>query len=500
MDRLVRNRGTLLFTILWISTLIMLMMATVGKSVSKSMHDDHRELCSARGRFSAYSGTQRVLARLRLDSNYGQSGTYDPDAVNESFASGIYCATFEHPIDRRLKYQIKVINRVGTSSTVVGAHTYDDPTDNVKFTTAGGIPVPGGQVYLMAQGYDSAVPVNLRAFGGTAGVALQQTSSFDYGAEGHSGVDINSSEIDSWDRSEDSYDPTEAITDPTKFVTVATTNKIMNLAKATDSTLLSKVQGDVMVKPDTETANHLLDPNDALLGDRKSLATPRSVEQFKCPFDPPGADGDVNQGNWPQDEVVTRRRRHGPDETYTIPASLRPGNYNNLTFESGANRSLTLRSGRYYFNKIDMDSGEIKIDTSQGPVVVYVGEEMKVYGQAKINDGGFPRDLQVYMCDELAVDEPGELVDTDGDGVPDTALPPTVVDYSKLEIDDGSKVTMVTAGKGMVASVTKESEVFGAMIGRFITFSESKLHFDVSLQGASLGLQGGWLLDGLHDI
>ncbi|MCE7871732.1 hypothetical protein DYH09_15315 [bacterium CPR1] len=492
----------MLFTILWISTLIMLMMATVGKSVSKSLNDDHRELYSARGRFSAYSGTQRVLARLRLDANYGQSGTYDPDAVNESFANGVYCATFEHPIDRQLKYQIKVINRVGASGTVVGAHTYDDPTDNIKFQTGGGIPVPGGQVYLMTQGYDSAVPANLRAFGGSAGVALQQTSSFDYGAEGHAGVDIKSSEVDSWDRSEDSYDPSRAITDPTKFVTVATTNKVMNLANAADSTFVSKIQGDVMVKPDTTTpvANYLLDPDDALLGERKNLATARSIEQFKCPFDPPGADGDVNQSNWPQDEVVTRRRRNGPDETYTIPASLPPGNYNDLTFESGANRSLTLRSGRYYFNKIDMDSGEIKVDTSQGPVVVYVGEEMKVYGQAKINDGGLPRNLQVYMCDELEVEEPGESIDIDGDGAPDVTLPATTVNYSKLEIDDASKATMVTAGKGLVATVSKESELFGAMIGKYITFSESKLHFDVSLQGASLGLQGGWLLDGLHDI
>lgn len=498
-----KQRGTLLVTILWIVTLIMLMMATVGRDVSKSLHDDHREVYSARGRFAAYSGTQRVLARLRLDSTYGTAGTYDPEALNESFAGGMYCATFPHPTDPTLRYQIKVINRVGTSGTTIGAHTYDDPTDRVKFKTAGGITIPGGQVYLMTQGYDASVPTNMRAFGGSAGVALQQTSSFDYGAEGHAGLNVDSSEVDSWDRTSGQYDPGKVIVDPTRFVSVATTNKVMSVKKAAASPVVSKIQGDVLVLPDVTTpiaVSYLEDEDKAILGARKDLAAPRGLEQFKCPFDPPGQDGDVNKSNWPSDKTVTVKKRNGTEETYTIPATLEPGNYNNLTFEPGANKTLTLTSGRYYFNKIDMDSGEIKVDTSRGPVVVYVGEEMKVYGGAKINEGGYPRDFQVYMCDELETEVAGELVDLDGDGVPDTALPASMEKYSTLSLDGDSRATMVTAGKGSVVTVSGKSELFGAAIGKLITLTESKLHFDVSLKGSSLGLQGGWLLDGVHDL
>jgi len=81
---------------------------------------------------------------------------------------------------------------------------------------------------------------------------------------------------------------------------------------------------------------------------------------------------------------------------------------------------------------------------------------------------------------------------TNPDGTPRTK--------SDLFVSSNSKVTFVTAGQHTDMNFDLGSELFGAAVGYTVTAKDSKLHYDHSLKGANLGMQGGWVLDGLHDL
>lgn len=464
-----QNRGTLLVTILWITTLIMMMMAIVGQGVVKNLNDGRRESETTRARYAAYAATQRILAELRLNPSW--PGPAWPETVNGTL-----------PQDPSLSYTCTVYNNTGgtTARRVPGT----------------GVDLPPGLVYMKTTGMDTNVATAVRNIAGVAGTAIQQTNSFDFAALGERSANLVTSEVNAYDRGKGKYDPMK-LEDKKGIIA---SNDLMSLS------LTSRVDGHVEVLPpgiDPLTG----DPYPRLTADSTSTitdvsipgpppgmkvnATPRSTQSFKSPLNPVTGKN-VSASSLP---TTTVTRKDGT--TYTFKG-LKPGAYNDLRVEPG--EKLTLSSGRYFFDSIDMDSSEILIDDSKGPVVVFVGQEMKVV-KSKINHDEHARDLQVYFTDEKPdIDPTTGLAPVDPlTGLPLTNLDGTPRTRSDLVVSD-SQVTMVTAGGHTVMDFNSNSELFGAAIGYEITATDSKLHYDQSLKGANLGMQSGWVLDGLHDL
>jgi hypothetical protein len=207
------RQGTLLVTILWVTTIIMLMMATVGRGVVKYLDDGRREAESARARYAAYAATQRVLAELRVDPTW--PGSKWPETVTGTL-----------PQDPTLSYSCAVYNNTwGTSPRVVPGT---------------GVTLPSGLVYMKTSGSDLRVSATVRSVAGVAGTAVQQTASFDYAALADSTADLITSEVNAFDRNKGSYDPMRL---EDKKGIVASNDKV-------GMTLTSKVDGHIEIMPD----------------------------------------------------------------------------------------------------------------------------------------------------------------------------------------------------------------------------------------------------------
>ncbi len=469
------RKGTLLVTILWITTLIMLMMATVGRGVLKNLDDGRRESENSRARYAAYAATQRILAELRVDP------TWPGPAWPET-------RTFTMPQDPSLSYTCEVYNNTaGTTARPIPG------------TGVPGVVLPTGLVYMKTSGTDLRVAATVRNYAAVAGTAVQQTTSFDYAAVSDKSATLVTSEVNAFDRQKGKYDPMRL--EDKKGILVSNDQLGM--------TLNSKVDGHIEILPDgidPLTGN----PLPRFAGDATAVITdvtflgpppgakvansPKTIQSFKSPL--AAVTGkDVSASSLTTTTITDKKT--GATRTFK---GLKPGAYNNLTVEPG--EKLTLTSGRYFFDKIDMDSSEILIDDSKGPVVIFVGKEMNVLNSSKVNEDGYPRALQVYFTDEKDdIDPLTGLPPVDPlTGLPVTNLDGTPRTKSDLNVAGGSHVTMVTAGGHTDVVFDSNSELFGAAVAHTVSAKDSKLHYDQSLKGANLGMQSGWVLDGLHDL
>lgn len=472
MKRALQRKGTLLVTIIWITTLIMMMMLTVGQGVLKNLNDGRRETVASRARYAAYAATQRILAELR--ANPGWPGSKWPETITDTL-----------PQDPNLQYTCVVYN-----------NTYSGSTRLVPGT---GVNLPSGLVFMKTTGVDLSSSSAVKTYAAVAGTAVQQTASFDYAALAERQTSLITSEADAYDRTNGSYDPSKL--EAKKAIVVSNDQLAL--------TLNAKVDGHIEILPDG------IDPLTGLaitryagdataqitdasflgppIGAKINLA-PKALVKYKSPLSPV-VGKDISAASVPTSSYTDKKT----GKTYTWK-ELKPGAYNNLNVEPG--EKLTLKSGRYFFDKVDLDSSEIVIDDSKGPVVVYIGQEMNVKNNSYINDGGYARALQVYFTDEKPdidpltglppVDPLTGLPLTNADGTPRTK--------SDLFVSSNSKVTFVTAGQHTDMKLELGSELFGAAVGYTVTATDSKLHYDESLKGANLGMQGGWVLDGLHDL
>lgn len=481
-------------------TIIILLMATVGQGVLKNLGDTRHAGENDRARYAAFAGVQRALAEIRLDPNWGS-------------ASWGVVLTYNLPQEPGLTYECKVFNNtMGVAGKVanIGAQN---------------ITVPPGQVYVVTSGYDAMVPANVRSLGGMAGSLLQRTASFDNSSVTDSRTSLLDSIVDAYDRTKGKWDgysvnnsagivaiiPKRATIIMNKFYSLSGANTKLDghgeriNTDGVDPNTLTAVPYDSSDGTATITDTSVTNTAPDQLGIKRNTS-PQIIPAIVSPIAPVSGRDIVAGGA-------------DPDITGGV---LKNGKaYNKLTVPPG--KSITLKSGRYFFDSIDMDNGEIQIDSSKGPVIVYVGQEMKVANGSTVNKDGYARNLQVYFTDE----KPDETAP----GVPRIDNDPTSLNFglpvlnedgtprtkSDCQIVNKSSVCMVSAGKhtdylvgsnlasdglgGYTGSgMSDSSDFFGAVIGNEVVGVEGRMHYDTSLKGAALGLNAGWVLDGVHDL
>jgi hypothetical protein len=174
------------------------------------------------------------------------------------------------------------------------------------------------------------------------------------------------------------------------------------------------------------------------------------------------------------------------------PGSLPPKAYKSITVPQG--EKLVLTSGRYYVSDEFTVDGEILInDGGRGDVLVYVGKKMIVNG--RVNFQGDPAKLQVYFTDE------DEVVDPEtGEPVPkNPENPSSVRGFSTLEMNPGSKATMVVQGANLLARL-KDARLLGSVSGKVIHLGgNSTIEYDTNLKGRQMAGASPWKLEGVHE-
>lgn len=161
------------------------------------------------------------------------------------------------------------------------------------------------------------------------------------------------------------------------------------------------------------------------------------------------------------------------DSTYTLPtptvsgSSYTADNYNLIGFSpqsyyTPGTRNVavpwwgtaTLKSGIYYFNRLDID-GTLNIEITNGPVIIYFDANLTVTNLGKVvNPTKIPGNLFFYA-------QTVTLVDIDS----------TEPFYGVLDVQD--------------ADITIDSEVYGAVVGEDVVIeNDGRVHFDRALERA----------------
>jgi hypothetical protein len=181
----------------------------------------------------------------------------------------------------------------------------------------------------------------------------------------------------------------------------------------------------------------------------------------------------------------------GDDGAGSTPFVLPEGPYKSISVPGG--QQLKLKTGTYYFREKFDVNGEILVDASNGPVIVYVGERMNVSG--KINDGGRPRDLQVYFTDELKNDKANEPPTSEEKkfGIKPKAK------ISEFTMAPNSRATMVAAGKANKANIGTNARLMGAIVSDHMNLSGGKIQYDIDLKSGKFFDNCPWDLQGVHE-
>ncbi|MEW6284155.1 MAG: hypothetical protein AB1758_36410, partial [Candidatus Eremiobacterota bacterium] len=236
-----------------------------------------------------------------------------------------------------------------------------------------------------------------------------------------------------------------------------------------------------------------VDTTSSYTGTKKVLPAAKPVASFTSPIPKSLATMDISTAALtpPPPPPSKSKGKSGSPPPPPGPPVLTPGAYRNVTVESG--KTLQLKSGRYYVSeKFLVDGGTVEVDSSMGPVILYVGQEMTILNSGRVNPYDQARDLQVYFTDEQVTLDPATGLPAND---PVTGLP---MIKSQLNVTKGT-ATMVAAGKRLEVT-GDEFEMYGAVVGGLIKLTKSKLHYDTSLKDQALGGQATWTLEGVHEF
>lgn len=174
-----------------------------------------------------------------------------------------------------------------------------------------------------------------------------------------------------------------------------------------------------------------------------------------------------------------------PVPTYTVPfpvgttdvnlsgsatQTLTPGAYRDLQLGWGS-AAVVLDPGIYVFRQIDLaNSSRLSVN---GPVTVFLVNDLHMDGSSKLNDLGSPANFKLYS---------------------------TSASSARLGMYGTSRAYMAAAGKRLELSPYDTSEFFGSFMGSSIdTWDSCQIHYDVSSGTGSSGASGKWELRAIRD-
>jgi hypothetical protein len=159
------------------------------------------------------------------------------------------------------------------------------------------------------------------------------------------------------------------------------------------------------------------------------------------------------------------------------------------TYINEINTDMVLSPGNYVVNKIDLKNASVL--TTTGPVKIYVGESLKITGNAVVKaESNLPADLAIYGLDAM------ENEDLDIDGMEKYQASGNALFYGVLY---APKATIIFNGSATGAGVIAAGAFVGKQVkfmgnGNNTLYYDEALRNDSSLQVTSLSVSraGSW--------
>lgn len=405
-----------------------------------------------RARYAAYSGIQSALEQL----NNPRDGTHRGPGWSHAYDDGSPCpATIDEAREDVL--QIVFPGRDDVQALVVVYNNSDfvpNPTYKSALAPDGSV-IPPGSIYISATGLVAGKKkIQLTSVGSLLSASGYR---FEEALRSNGALHVGSGVIDNFDSS-----ATTGATTPVATTADATTYGAMdfwyrpyiNQADQSAKTMKSPIgsnsdadgsvvlgdQGTTLVDGEVTTgtgataaALYKNDANTVITGS----TTNHKITKIAKTFAPSAASGYTNLAPPP-----------GPPAPYAPPSAW------------------TLAAGTTYFVDGDLllDGTQVSVTpgttaaTANAPATIYVKHALTIQNSASLNWGKNPKNLQIYVLDDNA----GAV------GVRD------------------SKGSFVMAAGGSVVTLDN-AEIFGAVQGQEIASQNSRVHFDVTLEGLPVG-------------
>ena len=231
----------------------------------------------------------------------------------------------------------------------------------------------------------------------------------------------------------------------------------------TDSLRQSEIHGDVIAGGTVSTAGATIH------GDvyENGAKTP------KDPLQP-----DVDQPDPVDDEIEDKRTEiaasNDNDETGTIVSE-------ELT---GCSTTCTLESGTYYLDEINLHDAVVELDTSDGPIELYVDDGIHLSGDTRVEVLG-TAGTEVYLNDAFQLSNRAQVT-VPGDRSPLFWLN-IHSDHSASFSNQATFVGIVNGPgsetkTGADVHISNRVEIFGALVGNIdSTSNQNRIHFDEAL-------------------
>lgn len=547
-----RPPGSILVTVLFMTSILALLVAAVATDSFQSLKTVSQSGRDTQAKYAAYAGLEVALNELRKDEDYhGKDTLSDRHGRVQGRMVGL----------EQLSYDVLVWNNIQERDEE--GKLEGEPED---MAGPDGVVVKPDTVYIVSSGSDTVRGEEV-LLSSMAGTARRIRPVFEDAAFARSKLALigESSLVDAWDSQ--GYAPYVAGTFPGETggdddgkgkddelgpPNVADYEATLGTDSGEGRTLRllsgAKLNGHYRVGPEAPQGMELFGPDNGTssgddgggtafaistassedqiageepssgtgLGDTKAVRDSKATEVpvFKSPV----ADNDVAEPVVLQNEWTTKKDKYGVEyDAPPDPIELLPGGYQSVSVP--IDQTLLLTPGVYFFrDDFSVVGGTVKT-VGSGPVIIFCGKKAR-FADAEVNQPGRTANLQLCFTDDIedeielnaVVDELKDKLDI-GDSEPELDrfkddISPRIADkddpdkrrgFSKLEISGETQVHGSISGHNLV-SVMNGGEIFGSIMGNVIYGENSKVHQDLALKGSNIMASGGWKLEGVHQV
>lgn len=243
----------------------------------------------------------------------------------------------------------------------------------------------------------------------------------------------------------------------------------------------AEVNGDVHVQGDVEGLRNAEIEGDVIAGgsvstDGATIEGDVYEHGTRTPREP--IDPNINTPEPVDDKIKTKRTEFASsndnDETTAVTG-------NELT---NCSPSCTLESGTYYLNEINLHNKNVELNTSNGPIELYVDDGISLSGDSEIKVTG-NTGVEAHLNGDLSLSNDARVT-VPGDRSPLFWLN-IHSDHSAAFSNKASFTGIVygpapTSGTGADIAISNQVEIFGALVGNIDgTSNKNEIHFDEAL-------------------
>jgi hypothetical protein len=439
--------GAALAAVLLMSLILIGFVAAVGLLSRRDIALVNIRQWEKQAKYAAHAGLMRALGELQPPNTSWEAG-FDKVPM---------------PDDPQLSYSVEVFNNYDGSKGLPGAWAPDGTTF-----------VPRGAVWLRSVGIVG--DRHTEGVAGLVGLAGNFRPTFDHALFGDSRVEVNAGSQISAFNSETGAP-----------IAAPDGASIMSNASGTPAIRVTGAGTVVQGNAISGVSSDPLDPSVIEVSGGATVNQKLAADETTkiLPFELARPAGIFLGNNLTLDGVTYQLPGHDPAD----PASP-AGNYDMISLSNGA--TLELAAGTYFVSEIQVSGGsKIVLQSNvdeQHPVVIYVDRAVTILGNSEIGRSSpplasefleAPRRLQVYFRDD----------------------PVTPAANHLLAMSGQCKAFMVCAGPRLQATISDQSELYGALMAGSATLAQaSKVVYDARLEGVLMDGQGKLTILSTEDV